>query len=527
MHERRWVILGVLVLSLLVVVLDNTILNVALKVIADPVEGLGATQGQLEWAINSYTLVFAGMLFTWGIAGDRLGRRRILAVGFVLFGVASLACAYSRNPTELIAARALMGFGGAAVLPATLAIISNVFEPAERPRAIGIWAGAVGLAIAIGPITGGVLLEHFWWGSVFLINVPITVLGLVLIRLLVPESRNPVPGRLDPLGVLLQVSGLVLVVYGIIRAGDRGSFTDGLVWGALAAGVVVLLAFVRHERRTEHPVLDLSLFGHARFSAAVAAIALAFFALMGVTFFMVFYLQVVRGYTPLQSGVRLLPLAVGQLIFSPLSATFVKRLGAKAVCAGGLALVAAAFYALLLVDSASSIWVLEAIFFVQGAGMANVMPPATESIMASLPRERAGVGSAVNNTFRQVGGALGVAILGTVLSSSYRRGITPTLDRLPLPADTKAAMAGSVQATYAVIDRVGGPARGLVGVANQAFVHAMHITAVWAGAVAVLGVVVTAVFMPGRSLPTQQPSEQPSEQPGEGWDPVPEPAAAT
>src|SRR5690349_2579313 len=282
-HPRRWVILGVLVISLLVVVLDNTVLNVALRTIADPVHGLGATQGQLEWAINSYTLVFAGLLFTAGILADRLGRRVTLITGLALFGVASLASAYADSAGQLIAARALMGLGAAAVMPATLSIIANVFEPRERGRAIGVWAGAVGLGVAIGPIVGGLLLEHFWWGSVFLINVPIVVIGVALVAILVPESRDPRPGRIDVLGVLLSIIGLSLVTYGVIKGGEDG-FGDTLAWGTLAAGVLVMVGFVLWERRVAFPSLDVRLFANKQFSASTGIIGLIFFAAMGAMF---------------------------------------------------------------------------------------------------------------------------------------------------------------------------------------------------------------------------------------------------
>ncbi|HEX7992799.1 MAG TPA: MFS transporter, partial [Streptosporangiaceae bacterium] len=234
--RRKWVILGVLIISLFSVVLDNTVLNVALKTIAEPSAGLGATQSQLEWAINAYTLVFAGLLFTFGVVGDRVGRKRILIIGMALFGLASLISSYAQTPTELIWARAAMGFGGAAVMPQTLSIITNVFDPDERPKAIGIWASAVGIAIATGPVTGGLLLNHFWWGSVFLINVPLTAIAVIAISLLVPESKSPSPGRVDYLGVLLSIAGLVLLVYGIIRGGDAGSWLERGVIGPIAAG---------------------------------------------------------------------------------------------------------------------------------------------------------------------------------------------------------------------------------------------------------------------------------------------------
>src|SRR5262245_60835883 len=249
--RRKWVVLSVLIISLIAIVLDNTVLNVALKTIAEPRVGLGASQSQLEWAINAYTLVFAGLLFTFGVIGDRVGRRRMLIIGMALFGLASLISSYAQTPTELIWARAAMGFGGAAVMPQTLSIITNVFDPDERPKAIGIWASAVGVAIAIGPVTGGVLLNHCWWGSVFLINVPLTAIGVVAILMLVPESKSPSPGRVDYLGVLLSIAGLVLLVYGIIRGGDAGSWLALSVIGPIAGGLAVLAVFCLHESRAE------------------------------------------------------------------------------------------------------------------------------------------------------------------------------------------------------------------------------------------------------------------------------------
>lgn len=317
-HRRRWAILGVLMLSLLIVVLDNSILNVAVKTISTPAPvGLGATQSQLEWAINAYTLVFAGLLFTAGLVGDRLGRKKVLIGGLVVFGAGSALAAESGSAGQLITFRALMALGAAFVMPATLAVLMNVFERQEQPKAIGIWAGGVGLAIAIGPITGGVLLDHFWWGSVFLINVPIVIIALALMFWLVPDSRDPRPGRIDPVGVVLSVVGLVLLVYGIIKGGELADFTDAKVLATIAAGLVVLAAFVIFEKRSDHPSLDVTYFKNKIFSAAMAAIALVFFALMGVTFFSVFYTQSVRGYSPLQSGLLLLPLAVAQIIFAP------------------------------------------------------------------------------------------------------------------------------------------------------------------------------------------------------------------
>ncbi|TKA10207.1 MFS transporter [Actinacidiphila oryziradicis] len=503
-HRRRWVILTVLLLSLLVVVLDNSILNVAMKTIATPAPtGLGATQSQLEWAINAYTLVFAGLLFTAGLLGDRLGRKKVLLFGMLLFGVGSVLSAFSGSSGQLIVFRAVMGFGGAFVLPATLAIIMNVFEREEQPKAIGIWTGAVGLAIAIGPITGGLLLQHFWWGSVFLVNVPIVVAALIAMVFIVPDSRDPNPGRLDPVGVLLSIVGLTLLIYGIIKGGQLADFTAPQVWLTVLAGLVVLAGFVVHERRSDHPALDVGYFRDPRFSAAVGAIALVFFALMGVTFFMVFYTQSVRGYSALQSGELLLPLAAAQMIFAPRARLVVDRFGARAVCGAGMALVTATFLGFLLLGQDTPVWVLEVLFFLQGTGMAHVMTPATVSIMTALPREKAGSGSAVNNTFRQVGGALGIAILGSLLSATYRDRISGSLSTLP--PGLRHTAGESIEATLGVAARLGPPGKALVQPANDAFLHAMHITAATSAGVTLAGMAVVLLFLPGKEA-TGRPS---------------------
>jgi len=492
-HPRRWLILAVLVVSLLVVILDTTVLNVAMRIIADPTQGLGASQSDLEWAVNSYTLVFAGLLFTWGVLGDRLGRKKILFLGLALFGIASAASAYSQTPGQLIAARAVMGIGGAAVMPATLAVISNVFDPRERARAIGAWAGAVGLGVAIGPVVGGLLLEHFWWGSVFLLNVPIVLIGLVAVGAVVPESRDPRPGRLDVAGVLLSIAGMVLLVYGIIDGGEHG-FEHPWSWGTLAGGVLILGLFVLVERRIPDPSLDVRLFRNPRFSAAVAAVGLVFFAAMGTMFFLSFYLQVVRGYSPLRAGLLMTPFAVAQLIFAPRSAAMVRRYGPKAVCAVGMALVAGSQTAFFLIDAHTSPWLIGAVFFVQGVGMANVMPPTTESIMSSLPREKAGVGSAVANTLRQVAGALGVAVLGAVLAAVYRSGIRDHVGTLPAAA--RAVASDSITGTYAVGQRLGAAGRGLLAAGDSTFVHAMHVAAAGSVLIALLGLAVVVAWLP-------------------------------
>ncbi|WP_406140415.1 MFS transporter [Streptomyces sp. NBC_01089] len=496
-HRRRWAILAALMLSLLIVVLDNSILNVAVKTIAAPAPtGLGATQSQLEWAINAYTLVFAGLLFTAGLLGDRIGRKKVLLFGLAVFGIGSVFAALSTSPAELVAFRAVMGLGGAFVMPATLAVLMNVFERDEQPKAIGIWAGGVGLAIAIGPITGGVLLEHFWWGSVFLVNVPVVVVALIAMVLLVPDSRDPDPGHIDPVGVSLSIVGLVLLVYGIIRGGELADFTAPSVLLTTLGGIAVLIGFVVYEKRSSHPAIDVTYFKNPAFSAAVAAIALVFFALMGVTFFSAFYMQSVRGYSALESGLLLLPLAAAQMIFSPRARLVVERFGARAVCTAGMVLVAAGLGCFAFFGADTPVWVMEVVFFVMGTGMAHIMPPVTVSIMQSLPREKAGSGSAINNTFRQVGGALGVAVLGSVLSASYRSDIEGHLGAVP-PGARKAA-GESIEATLGIAEKLGPAGRTLAGRADTAFLHAMHLTALGSAGVALLGAVVVVLFLPGR-----------------------------
>ncbi|MFC9634728.1 MFS transporter [Streptomyces mirabilis] len=510
-HRRRWAILTVLCFSLLVVMLDNSILNVATKTIAQPAPtGLGSTQSQLEWAINSYTLVFAGLLFTAGLLGDRLGRKKVLLFGMLVFGAGSALSALSDSSGQLITFRAVMGFGGAFILPATLAIIMNVFERDEQPKAIGIWTSVVGFAIALGPITGGILLQHFWWGSVFLVNVPIVVVAAVAMVAIVPDSKNPKPGKLDPVGVVLSILALVSLIYGIIKGGQEGGFTGAQSWGPIIAGLAVLGVFVVYERSSDHPALDVTWFRNRQFSASVAAIGLVFFALTGVTFFSVFYNQSVRGYSVLQSGLLVLPLAASQMFFAPRARLVVNRFGARAVCATGLVLTAVAFAGFLLLGQDTPIWVLEVLFFLMGTGMAHVMPPATVMIMSSLPREKAGSGSAVNNTFRQVGGALGVAVLGALLSATYRSGIDDHLG--VLPASDRQAAGESVEATLAVAEKLGPTGKALVQPAHDAFIHAMHITAIGSAAVALVGAVVVLLFLPRKAAAVVDGGVEPERQ---------------
>ena len=504
-QRRRWIILTVLIVGLLAIVIDNTVLNVALKTIAEPRGGLGASQSQLEWAINSYTLVFAGLLFTFGVIGDRIGRKRMLMIGLVMFGVASLLSAYSRNPDQLIFARAAMGLGGAAVMPQTLSIVSNVFEPHERPKAIGLWAMAVGIGIAAGPVLGGLLLAHFWWGSVFLINVPVTVLGTIAVAVLVPESRNSEAGGIDFVGVLLSVVGLILLVFGIVQGGDAGSWVHLDVIGPILAGAAVLALFAWYETRVQHPSLDVRLFRDRRLSASVGALALVFFGMGGVFFFISFYLQNVRGYSALDAGLLTVPFAAGQLLLSPRSAAMVRRYGPKAVGASAMIVNALALGGYAVLGTTTPIWVLGMLFAVQGASMGVAMPAATAAVMDVLPRERAGAGSALTNTARQVAVALSVAVLGSILAEFYQRRLHPTLALLP--GSLRSTAASSITSTQAVAQQLGKQGQFLLAPANDAFVHAMHYTTLVAAVMALLGGLVVMRWMPGKPAAALAPAE--------------------
>ena len=377
-NPQRWRILSVLVVSLVVVILDNTVLNVALKTIQID---LGATQSQLIWAINSYTLVFAALLFTWGVLGDRFGRKRILIIGLTLFALASALSAFAANPTQLIIFRGLMGIGAASVLPVTLAIITVIFPPQERGKAIGAWAAAVGGAIALGPIVGGVLLENpswfHWltgndWGSVFFINVPIIIVGIIGIVAIVPETKNEHYARLDPIGLLLSIIGLLAVVYGIQDAGWGRVST--YIW--IGAGSLVIAGFLYFESRTKHPSLDLSLFRIRSFSVPLTGVSFAFAALQGSLLFLAFYYQLVRGWSPLQSGLLTLPFAVGQVLAAPRSAKMVQRFGARKVMSFGVSLASLAMLGIATLPADASIPYLIVIGFAFGFGLGNTIAPA-------------------------------------------------------------------------------------------------------------------------------------------------------
>jgi EmrB/QacA subfamily drug resistance transporter len=494
-HRRRWATLAILCVSLLVIVIDNTIVNVALPTL---VRDLGTSISDLQWVVDAYTLVFAGLLLTAGSLGDRFGRKGALTAGLVVFGGASAAAAFAGGVGALIAARAVMGIGAALIMPATLSILTNVFTDArERALAIGLWSGVAGIAVALGPVTGGFLLEHFWWGSVFIVNVPIVIAAIVAGHFLVPTSRNPKRPKLDLVGAGLSIVGLGALVAAIIEAPSYG-WTDPLIVVGFATAAVALVAFVWWERRTDEPMLDVRFFANARFTAASVNVTLVFFALFGFIFLATQYLQFVLGYSAFEAGLRTLPFAFALMIMAPLSSKAVQWFGTKRVVVAGMLL----FTSGLVVASTSTVdsgyEIVMLAMVLMGAGMGLSVAPATESIMGALPLHQAGVGSAVNDTSREVGGALGVAIVGSMLSSLYSSDLNAKLPAtVPAPVrDAADQSVGAALQASAQLGRVGAP---LADAARESFVYAMSRASLVTAAVAALGALLAWRFLPARA----------------------------
>jgi EmrB/QacA subfamily drug resistance transporter len=499
--RRRWWALGALAVSSLVVGLDLTVLNLALPTLA---VSLHITNGGvLQWFVVSYSLVFAAMLLPGGLLGDRYGRKKLLLVALVVFGVASLACAYSTSAGQLIAARAFLGLGAAFILPLSIAVIPVLFSEDERQRAITVVMGMTMVAFPIGPILGGWLLTHFWWGSVFLINVPVIVVALVAVALLMPESRSAHRARIDYIGVALSSAGLTVLSYGLIEAGQKG-------WGhptdvfAMIAGALVLVAFVAWERvvprrRAGRPLVDLTLFRSRGFTWGTILATMVSFAMFGLLFTVPTYYEAIVGVDPLGAGLRLLPMIGGLVVGAVLADRLAKPIGAKLTVAWGFVLIAAGLLmgALTTVGSGygyAALWVT-----ITGAGLGFALPGAMNAALGALSAERSGVGSALIMALRQVGGTFGVAILGSVLSSAYHSG----LDAAVVPAALATTVRDSVSEGVAVAHQIASAA--LFETVRSAFVHGMDIMLAVCGGIAVAGMVLTLAFLPRRSEPIELP----------------------
>ncbi|HEX2051779.1 MAG TPA: DHA2 family efflux MFS transporter permease subunit [Actinomycetota bacterium] len=511
-YRARWWALAVLCLSLTIIGIDNTIVNVALPTL---VRDLRASASELQWIVDSYVLVFAGLLLTAGALGDRFGRKLALDVGLLIFAGGSLWATFADSPETLIAGRAVMGIGGAFIMPATLSIITNVFPASERAKAIGIWAAFAGLGVVAGPVVGGWLLEDYWWGSVFLINVPIIVVALTFGAFLIPESKDPSIARLDPVGAVLSIAALGALVYAIIEAPAEG-WTDGTILSIFGAAAVLIVLFIVWEMRTATPMLDMAFFRNARFSASSAAITLVFFALFGSVFVLTQYLQFVLGYSPFEAGVRMTPVAA--LIFSaPASAKLSMKVGTKKVVAVGLTLVSIGLYMMSTFTTTTEYGSIATALVILGLGMGATMAPATDAIMGSLPLAKAGVGSAMNDTTRMVGGALGVAAIGSVLTSAYSASLDGISRVIPekvlanLPPQASEVIQDSVGAATAVARRISAQVDPAIGerlrdAAHAAFVDGMGTSVLVAAGVALFGAIVALVFLPAHESEVAQES---------------------
>ena len=499
-HPERWRILGVLVLALVVTSVDHTIINVAMpRLVGD----LGATAAQLQWVVAAYTVVFAGMLLTAGSMGDRLGRRHALVAGLATFLAGSVAAASSTSTTSLIVSRGVMGLGGALIMPTTLSILVNVFGSSrERAKAIAIWTAASGAGIALGPIVGGALMRSFSWSSVFWINVPLLVVALVGAVHVVPDSRDPHATRLDPVGAVLSIVGIGSLVYAIIQAPESGwTSTASLCWFAL--GVTMAVAFVEWELHRTDPMLDMRLFANRRFSAGSTAIALLFFAMAGTVFLQAQYLQFVLRYTPLAAGFALVPAALGMLLGTGVGAHTASVLGGRIAVAAGtfIAAMGIATQAASADGGSYAPTGIGLLLFGLGAGIS--MAPATDLIMATLPTARAGVGSAVNDTVRELGGALGVAIIGSIAATEYSATMRSEATHVPgLTGAELRIVSDNVGGALALSHHLGTAGNEITTAARSAFVDAMS-TSLWvAVGVTLLATVIALIYLPRPAHPT-------------------------
>ena len=513
-YRMRWWTLLVLSVSLVIIVIDSTIVNVALPTLQ---RELDASASSLQWIVNSYILVFAALLLTMGSLGDRFGRKRVLQAGLVLFGLSSLLAAYAQTSEQLIAARAIMGVGGALIMPSTLSIIIDVFPREERGKAIGIWTGVASLGVPIGPVVGGLLLEHFSWGAIFFINLPIVLLALSVGFFLVPESRDPVARKIDIPGVVLSTGALSILIYAIIEAPTLG-WLDPIVLVTFVGALALGGAFVVHERRTDHPMLDIHLFMDRRFSSGAGAITVAFLALVGTTFTLTQYLQFVRGYTPFEAGLRVMPISLGFMIGGINSSRVVSGLGTRWAIAGGLSVVSATLVAISFFEAETAYWMIGPALLTLGVGMGSTMAPATEAVMSAVPEAKAGVGSAVNDTTRQGGAVLGVGILGSLLNWIYSSNIADAV--AGLSAEAAAAAQNSVGSAAQIAANTGGPAGdALRAAAYTAFVDAFSVAVLVGAGFAFAGALLVLRLMPTRLFTADGQVSEPAGQLGESISP--------
>jgi EmrB/QacA subfamily drug resistance transporter len=497
LRTRRWSVLVAVCVSALIINLDNTILNVALPTL---VRRLRANSSELQWIVDSYVMVFAGLLLVGGSLADRFGRKRVFLIGLTVFAGGSIGAALSGSVDLLITWRAVMGAGAALTIPSSLSILNDVFrDPKERARAIGVWGGTIGLGIAIGPIAGGLLLANFWWGSVFLVNVPIAVAGFVGALVLVPDSKNPSAARPDPAGAVLSVIGLGLMLWAIIEAPTHG-WASGEVLAVGLASLVVLGIFVAWEARSHHPMLNLGFFSDRRFSIAAAAECLGTFGLLGALFLLTQFLQFDLGLSPLEAGVRILPLAAVLVVSAALSPLLARVVGIKLTVAAGLAAIAGGLWQNSAASSLATTYgnLLPGLLLV-GLGAGMLLPTATNSVVGSVPQGDSGIGSAANAVALQVGGALGVAVIGSMLSTHYQDHMAAALVGHHVPIAATHAILGSLGGALAVAASAGGATGGLLArAARAAFMSGTQVSLAVGALVAAGGAVLVLARLPTR-----------------------------
>ncbi|WLW52580.1 DHA2 family efflux MFS transporter permease subunit [Streptomyces sp. YU58] len=489
---RRWWALAALVASMLTLGFDTTILNVALPTMA---ADLGASTGEQQWMADAYIVVFAALMLPAGLLGDRFGRRRMLVAGLGVFLAASLLGALAQDVHWVIAARAVMGVGAALVTPLALSVLPTLFAPEERTKAVGIASAASALGLPLGPILGGWLLNHFWWGSVFLVNVPMAALGIAACVFLLPETRDPASPKVDTLSTALTATGLGALVYAIIEAPARG-WGDALVLGTLGGSVLLICALVLRERRVERPMLDMTLLAHRDFLFNTIAATLVMFVLSGLLFVLPPYLQAVLGHDALGTGVRLLPMMGGLLVASRVAPPVVARFGGRATVSAGLVVLAFAGLLGSRTTPDSGYGFVALWLTVTGLGFGFSLMPAMSSALGALPRDRAGSGSGLLMTLRQVGGAIGIALLGSLLAAAFR----DRLDVTGLPARAADTAGESVVAAHLVAARTG--SAELAASANSAYVHGMGVVLLVCGIAALVAALLAAAFLPGTPRPT-------------------------
>jgi EmrB/QacA subfamily drug resistance transporter len=495
-HPQRWLALGVVSLAVFITTLDGLIVNIALPSLSG---SLGASNRELQWIVDAYLLVFTGLLLAAGGLSDRFGRRAGLLLGLAVFGATSAYAASVDSAGSLIWARGLMGIGAAMIFPTTLAIITNVFVvPKERAAAIGIWSAVSGMGVAAGPITGGWLLEHFWWGSIFLVNIPIVMVAIVATLLVVPESRDRSVPRLDLVGLALSILAIGTLVFAIIEAPEFGWLDPKSIAGFVLSALL-LVAFVMWELRTPHPLLPVRIFSNLRFSAASVAVTSAFFALFGFIFLITQYFQLVRGYSPLSAGLRTLPVAFSIATASVLSPKLVERIGTTRVVGGGLMLMAVGFFWVSFASASTPYLEIVGQMLCLGLGLGSTTAPATESIMGSLSLDKAGIGSAVNDTTRELGGTLGVAVIGSVFSSVYVNALADKPLFSTLPSEARAATEESVVAAARVASGLGGNSAQFFGEVSDAFLSGLSIACIVVAGVAAAGSLFAFRFLPARA----------------------------